>query len=187
MPRHKYGAEPSSLQEKTQDQAVSDQPELSTNTSIEGASDGSESEIRQKPIKQQAKAIQARWAAEEATEVELRAHFLSVPLEKALALLAKMRQNCTTAGTILNDRINTPSDQKCKGCGKTYEELKKTGKPDWWLNRPFYDPQDRNIIHVDHFCGASCVSMENNKTQGVRGIADRGMLRSDNPKNHPHV
>ena len=137
-----------------------------------------------KPMKQQARAIQARWAGEEASEADLRLHFESLPLDRALALLAKMRGNSTIAGTIINSRINTPGDQRCKTCGMTYEALRKGNKPDWWLNRPHYNAEDRNIIEVDHYCSAACVSMENNKTQGVRGIADRGMLRSDNPDNH---
>lgn len=138
-------------------------------------------------MKQQARAVQARWATEQSTEDELRLHFESISLDRALTLLAQMRKNCTIAGTIINSRINTPGDQKCKTCGLTYENLKKKGKPDWWLNRPYYDPEDRNIIHVSHFCSAACVSMENNATQGVRGIADQGMLPSDNPKNHPRL
>lgn len=138
-------------------------------------------------MKQQSRAIQARWAAEQATEDDLRAHFLSLPLEKALALLARMRHNCTTAGTILNTRINAPDDQHCATCKMTYADLKKRGKPDWWLNRPYYDPEDRNIIHVKHFCSAACVSLENNKTQGVKGVSDQGMLPSDNPQNHPRL
>lgn len=144
-------------------------------------------EIDKKPIKQQTRAIQARWATEQAVEDELREMFLAIPLDKALALLAKMRENCTTAGTIINTRINAPGDQHCKTCKMTYEDIKKRGKPDWWLNRPYYDKDDRNIIHVDHFCSAACVSMENNATQGVRGIADRGMRPQDNPKNHPRL
>lgn len=138
-------------------------------------------------MKQQARAIQARWAGEEAAESDLRAHFLSLPLDKALALLAKMRANCTLAGQLINSRINAPEDQRCKTCRLTYVALKAKGKPDWFLNRPYYDKEDRNIIHVDHFCSAACVSLENNKTQGVHGIADRGMLASDNPKNHPRL
>lgn len=138
-------------------------------------------------MKQQARAIQARWAAEAATEDDLRLHFETIPLDRALALLAVMRKNCTTAGTIINSRINAPGDQRCETCGKTYEDLKKTGKPDWWMNQPYYDPEDRNIIHVRHFCSAACVSLHNNKTQGVHGVADQGMLPSMNPKNHPRL
>ena len=141
-----------------------------------------------KPIKQQARAIQARWAGEAAAEEELRQHFLTIPLEKALPLLDKMRKNCELAGKILNERINVPEIQKCKTCGKTYDQLIKSQRMrDWFLNRPHYDPKDRNIILVDHFCSAACVSLENNRTQGVRGIADRGMLASENPKFHPHL
>jgi hypothetical protein len=174
MPRHKYGAEP----------LATEQPELATTDTTISPEPSSDSTIR--PMKQQSRAIQARWAAEQAVEDEIREFFLSTPLEKALGILAKMRANCTTAGQILNGRINAPGDQKCKTCKITYEELKKKGKPDWWLNRPYYDSEDRNIIHVSHFCSAACVSQENNKTQGVRGVADQGMLPGDNPKNHPH-
>lgn len=136
-------------------------------------------------MKQQSRAIQARWAGEQATEDDLRSHFLSLPLERGLALLSKMRANCTIAGTILNERINAPRDQHCKTCKVTLAEFKERGKPDWWLNRPHYNAEDRNIIEVDHFCSAACVSMENNKTQGTYGVADQGMLPRMNPKNHP--
>jgi len=140
-----------------------------------------------RPIKQQSRAIQARWATEQSTEEDLRAHFHSLPLERALALLAQMRRNCTTAGEIINSRINAPGEQRCATCNLSLAEFKKRGKPDWWLNRPYYDPQDRNIIHVAHYCSAACVSLENNKTQGVRGIADQGMTPDMNPKNHPRT
>jgi hypothetical protein len=136
-------------------------------------------------MKQQARAIQARWAGEEASEADLRLHFESLPLDRALALLAKMRGNSTIAGTIINSRINTPGDQKCKTCGMTYEQLRKGNKPDWWLNKPHYDPNDHNIIIVDHFCSSACVSFYNNKTQGVKGIADQGMTPDMNPHLHP--
>lgn len=136
------------------------------------------------PVKQQSRAIQARWAGEQASEQDLGQHFKTLPLEKALSLLAAMRHNIEVAGKIINDRVNAPEVQRCKTCGKTFDQLLKGGKRDWFLNRPHYDPKDRNIILVDHFCSANCVSLENNKTQGVRGISDRGMLRSDNPKNH---
>lgn len=134
------------------------------------------------------KAIQARWAGEQATEEDLRDFFLSLPIEKAMTLLGKMRKNCEIAGKIMNERINVPEVQKCATCGITWQDFIKTSrKSDWFLNRPHYHKEDRNIIVVDHYCSAACVSYANNETQGVRGIADRGMLPSDNPKNHPHL
>jgi hypothetical protein len=135
-------------------------------------------------VKQQSRAIQARWAAEHATEDALRSHFQTIPLDRALALLGQMRHNCELAGQILNGRINVPEIQRCKTCGLTYDDMRKAGKPDWFLNRPHYSAKDRSIIEVDHFCSGACVSMENNKTQGVHGMPDRGMLRTDNPANH---
>jgi len=138
-------------------------------------------------MKQQSRAIQARWAGEQAAEDELLALFTSLPLDRALALLSKMRKNCESAGKLINSRINTPEVQKCETCRKTYDELIKGGRiRDWFLNQPYYDKDDRNIIHVRHFCSAACISLYNNKTQGVRGVADQGMRPQDNPKNHPH-
>jgi hypothetical protein len=171
MPRHKYGQEPSAIK------PTDDQPELAETSSPE-------SQEKQRPMKQQAKAIQARWAGEQAAEDDLRDHFLTLPLEKALDVLKKMRSNCVIAGTILNERINSPNEQKCEVCGLTYAEMKKR-KPDWWSNQPHYHAEDRNIILVRHFCSANCMSNYNNKTQGVRGIADQGMTPDMNPKNHP--
>lgn len=167
MPRHKYGQEP-----------------LTTEIATEAEEESSPS---LKPMKQQSKAVQARWAAEQASEEDFRELCLTLPLDKVLGLHKRIREMSEIAGKIINDRINTPEIQKCKTCGLTYEELRKRGKPDWFLNRPHYDPTDRNIILVDHFCSANCISLENNKTQGVRGVSDRGMLASDNPRNHPRL
>jgi len=138
------------------------------------------------PLKQQSRAVQARWAGEQAAEADLRSYFATLPLDRAFALYAKMRQNLEVAGHILNDRSNVPEVQNCKTCGLTFDDMvKRTRKNDWFLNRPHYHEGDHNIIDVDHFCSAACVSMENNKTQGVYGLPDRGMVPGDNPANHP--
>lgn len=138
------------------------------------------------PKPQQSKAAQARWAGESATETELRAHFGILPLDKAFVLYERMRRNLEIAGRILNDRSNVPEIQYCKTCRITMEDYqKKSRKNDWYLNRHHYHQGDHNVIVTEHFCSAACVCYENNKTQGVYGIADQGMLPSDNPKNHP--
>lgn len=133
------------------------------------------------------KATEARWAGEQATESDLRTHFQTLELPKAFALYERMRKNLETAGKILNERSNVPEIQFCKTCGITMEDYqKRCRKNDWFLNRPHYRQGDRNIIDVEHFCSAACVSLENNKTQGVYGISDQGMTPDMNPKNHPH-
>ena len=144
-------------------------------------------EAAERPVKQQSRAIQARWAGEQAAEEDLRQHFLTIPLEKAFFLYEKMRKNLETAGRILNDRANVPEIQKCKTCGKTYEQIVKEGhrRNGWFLDRPYYKEGDRNVILVSHFCSAACVSLENNQTQGVYGMSDRGMTPDMNKKNHP--
>jgi hypothetical protein len=145
-------------------------------------------EVWSKPLKQQSKAIQARWAGEQASEQDLRQYFLDLPLDKAFNLYAQMRKNLEVAGKILNDRSNVPEEQHCKTCYISFVDYqKRCRKNDWFLNRPYYHQGDRNIIDVDHFCSAACVSLENNKTQGVYGMPDRGMLASDNPRNHPRL
>lgn len=139
-------------------------------------------------MKQQSRAVQARWAAEEATEQALSEHFRSIPVEKGLTLLAQMRSNCTIAGTILNERINEPKMEKCKTCHISWDDYQRrpgTHGKDWVLRRPHYHPEDRHIIVVDVFCSMACVARENQVSQGVRGVADRGMIPSDNPRNHP--
>ena len=97
----------------------------------------------------------------------------------------RMRRNLETVGRILNQRKNVPEIQRCKTCGLPKEELVKRRQNGWFLDRHHYHNGDRNIIVTEHFCSAACVSLENNKTQGVYGIADRGMLPAENPQNHP--
>lgn len=182
MPRPKLPSAPPNGQTLALD-TPEKSPELELENSVEFSAPSEKPSV---PIKQQARAIQARWAGEQAAEEELRHHFETIPLEKALALLAKMRKNCEMAGGILNGRINVPELQKCATCGRTYDELIAGSRMrDWFLNKPYYDKEDRNIIHVLHFCSAACISAYNHQTQGVSGVSDRGMLRRDNPGNHP--
>jgi hypothetical protein len=140
----------------------------------------------ERSLKQQSRAVQARWAGEAASEQDLRTFFTSLDLPRAFKLYAQCRSNLEIMGKILNDRSNVPEVQCCKTCGLSFADMqRRSRKNDWFLNRPHYHQGDRNIIDVDHFCSAACVSLENNKTQGVYGMADRGMLASDNPQNHP--
>jgi hypothetical protein len=145
-------------------------------------------EEEQQKVKQQTRAAQARYAGERASEQELRDFFQELALDKAFKLYHQMRTNLEIAGKILNERSNVPEVQHCKTCGVSFEDYKRScRKNDWFLNRPFYHEGDRNIIDQDHFCSAACVSLENNKTQGVYGMSDRGMTPYDNPKNHPYL
>lgn len=144
-------------------------------------------ELEPKPRPQQSKAVEARYMGERAAETELREYFKTLDLPQAFTLYARMRKNLEIAGRILNERSNLPEEQHCKTCGKTFEQYKTTSrKNDWFLNRPRYRDGDRNIIDVEHFCSAVCISLENNKTQGVYGISDQGMTPDMNPKNHPN-
>ena len=139
------------------------------------------------PIKQQSRAVQARWAGEKASEQEIEEYFRSLPLERAFALYDKLKKNFELAGRILAERANQPEAQNCEMCGVSWEEFSKTSrKSDWYSNSPYYKEGSRSCILVRHFCSAACYSYYNNKTQGgARCIPDRGMVPGDNPKNHP--
>lgn len=137
-------------------------------------------------VGQRTRAAEARWLGEQSTEQDLRRTFLELPLNQALALHDRMRKNLDITGRILNERINVPELQKCQHCGISFEDFTKTShRNDWVLNRPHYDAHDRQIIRVQHFCSMACVAMSNQGKDGIVGVSDRGMLRSDNPKNHP--
>jgi hypothetical protein len=140
-----------------------------------------------KPLVQQSKAVQARWAGEHAADTDLRTFFEQLPLPKAFVVYAKMRSNLETVGKLLNARVNLPEEQYCKTCERSLADLGANAKRGWFLDRPHYRNGDRNIIDVDHFCSAACLSLENNRTQGVYGLSDRGMLPHDNPRNHPRL
>jgi hypothetical protein len=160
--------------------------DLSETTSPESSPDSSGT--KQRPMKQQSRAIQARWAGEQASEQELDEFFRSIPIDKGLVIIDKMNANRQRAGTILNERMSAEHLQRCKTCNKSLEELQKergSGFRGWRLNRPHRDPNNMNMVIVDHFCSDVCIALENQSKQGVKGLSDRGMTRDINPKNHP--
>lgn len=130
---------------------------------------------------QQSAAIKARWLVEKNSEIDLKRIFSSIDYQEGLDLLARMRKNCEISGHTLNERISHDDESaKCHVCGGG----RKQGRQ-WYLLRPFIHPVTR-IIQNRYFCDISCVVRENHANQGVAGISDRGMLPSDNPKNHPN-
>jgi hypothetical protein len=134
-------------------------------------------------VKQQTAAVKARWAGEKATEEDVRKFFAKdVGVEEGLQLLARMRKNCEIASYALNQRITADDNQsRCKTCGGP----KKANKQ-WALVRPHRNPVTQ-LVENDYFCQIACVALENQKTQGVKGVSDRGMLNADNPENHPNT
>lgn len=125
---------------------------------------------------QQAAAVQARWLVEKATDTDLKRLFLALEYQDGLDLLARMRKNCEIAGQTLNSRLSHDDiTAKCVTCGGG----RKQGRQ-WALIRPFMDPLTRTPKN-QYFCDIFCVATENQKTHGVHGVSDRGMLPSDNP------
>ena len=136
---------------------------------------------KDKEPSQQSAAVQARWAAEEATEEGLRKYFSKqVTVEEGLAILVRMRKNAELAGEVLNVRITSDVEkERCHYCGQT-----KPINKQWCLVRAIYHPVTRKPVN-QYFCSPICVAMENKRQGGTAGIADRGMMPSDNPENHP--
>ncbi len=126
-----------------------------------------------KEVSQQSQAIRARWAAEAENEQLLEAYFQDVEIDEGLALIARMRKNQDMAAKIINTRITSGAEEnkaKCATCGGS-----KKGR-DWCLRRPYRD-QTTLLIQTKYFCSVVCVALENQKTQGVAAVSDRGLVK----------
>lgn len=124
---------------------------------------------------QQAAAANARWAAEEAALEELTALFSNLSLDEGLDLLARMRKNCEIAAKVLEARRTANTNQRCKTCDKSLQELREEGRPikDWRMIRPRRDPTT-NTIFTEVFCSDVCIALENKITHGIATVSDQG-------------
>lgn len=129
---------------------------------------------------QQTQAVEARWAAERASEEEVTKYFQGVPIEEGLAVLARMRENSKIASLALNQRITADNNKdRCEFCGGP----KKSNKQ-WALVRPYRDPLTL-LVRNHYFCSIECVALMNRRDQGVYGVSDQGMIPAMNPQFHP--
>jgi hypothetical protein len=120
---------------------------------------------------QRKQAINARWAAEQATDDELREMFQQIEMEKGLELLARMRKNCEVAAKALEARRTSGEDAKCKTCDKS---LAEANIRDWRMRRPRRDPAT-NTIYIEHFCSDVCIALDNKLVHGIAVVSDRGV------------
>lgn len=126
---------------------------------------------------QQASAANARWATETAAVDDLTKLFSEgLELEEGLQLLAQMRKHCEIAAKILEARRTADTNQRCKTCDKSLEELQKEGRPirDWRMIRPRRDNRT-NTVYTEVFCSDVCIALENKVTHGVANVSDQGM------------
>jgi hypothetical protein len=120
----------------------------------------------------QSNAARARWAGEKATEQEIVELFSTIPVDEGLQILSRMRTMAETGARILNNRITADTvDTKCHHCGGH-----KLPNRQWALVRPYRDPKTGTLGNY-YFCSARCIALENQKSQGIAAIPDRGMVR----------
>lgn len=142
-------------------------------TKAKGKSEADESEEESGPelrSKYARAAVQARWAAEKATDEELRIHVRSLDRHAMMTFLDKLRNACEIVAKEVNQRLceETP-ETKCETCGGP-----RKGAQWRMLTTRREGPM---VIRNVYFCSDVCIVIWNQKQTGVAGISDRGMSR----------
>lgn len=101
--------------------------------------------------------VAAAWLSLEAKEIEVRKYFRSIPVPSGLEMLAKMRKQCDMAAETLQGRMDESNMERCTGCGKTLEEVRKS---QWIMQGSEVDP-DTGVPMPYRFCGPLCVRERN--------------------------
>jgi hypothetical protein len=115
-------------------------------------------------------AVQARWAAEKASEEDLREHVRALDRQGMMAYLDKLRTACEVVAKEVNQRLcEEIPETVCETCGGA-----KKGQ--WRLIKPIRNHRLGTLENL-YFCSDVCIVMYNQKTQGIAAIPDRGMSR----------
>jgi hypothetical protein len=114
-------------------------------------------------------AATAAWLSLSATELEVRQHFRTIPVQSGLETLAKMRRQCDLAAETLQGRMNESNTERCTGCGKTLEEVRKT---QWLMVGSDVDP-DTGVPKPYRFCGPMCIRERNREKMLPRELRDQ--------------
>lgn len=117
--------------------------------------------------------VTAAWLSLTATEIEVRQHFKSIPVQHGLETLARMRHQCDLAASTLQGRMDEGNTERCTGCGKTLEEVRKS---QWIMVGSDMDP-DTGVPVPFRFCGPLCVRERNRRTMLPKDQRDK--LRFD--------
>ena len=118
-------------------------------------------------------AAAATWLSLTATELEVRKYFRSIPVQHGLEILAKMRHQCNLAAETLQQRLDEGNTERCTGCGKTLEEVRKT---QWIMQGSEVDPET-GVPMPYLYCGVQCVRERNREK--MLPPEERNKLRFD--------
>lgn len=117
--------------------------------------------------------VTAAWLSLEAKEIEVRNYFRSISVASGLEMLAKMRKQCDMAAESLQGRMDEDNTQRCTGCGKTLEELRKT---QFLMMGADTDPETGVPVPY-RFCGPMCIRERNKERMLPK--EERNKLRFD--------
>jgi hypothetical protein len=117
--------------------------------------------------------VTAAWLSLSATELEVRNYFRQIAVPSGLEALAKMRHQCDLAAQTLQGRMDEDSTQRCTGCGKTLEELRKT---QFLMQGADTDPET-GVPMPYRFCGPMCIRERNKERMLPK--EERNKLRFD--------
>ena len=117
--------------------------------------------------------VTAAWLSLTATELEVRNYFRRIPVASGLEALAKMRKQCDMAAETLQQRMDENNTQRCTGCNKTLEEVRKT---QWLMQGADTDPETGVPVPY-RFCGPLCVRERNKERMLPK--EERNKLRFD--------
>lgn len=110
--------------------------------------------------KRAAEVAKAGWLMLDATEVEVRSHFRSVPVPEGLSLLAQARKQIEIAAFELNQRIEEGVRvERCTSCQKTLEQV---GRSFWAMQGAENDPETGTMVPY-RYCSPMCVRERNRR------------------------
>lgn len=109
--------------------------------------------------------VTAAWLSLEAKELEVRQYFRKIAVPSGLELLAKMRKQCDLAAETLQQRMDEGNTERCTGCGKTLEEVRK---PQFLMQGSDVDPETGVPIPY-RFCSSMCVRERNREKMMPKG------------------
>lgn len=111
----------------------------------------------------------AAWLSLEAKEIEVRQYFRKVSVPSGLELLAKMRKQCDLAASELQQRMDEGNRERCTGCGKTLEEVRKS---QWIMQGSDVDPETGVPVPY-RFCSPMCVRERNREKMLPKELRDQ--------------
>jgi hypothetical protein len=117
--------------------------------------------------------VTAAWLSLSATELEVRNYFRAIAVPSGLEALAKMRKQCDLAAQTLQDRMDDGNKERCSGCGKTLEEVRKT---QFIMQGSEVDPET-GVPMPYRYCGPQCVRERNREKMLPK--EERNKLRFD--------